>query len=102
MIDVNKISEGVDYELIPAAQTNEQAWWIRMLTGPFPETVISFGNLSVDGKDESIHFNFSVVESPDPELSPDNEALQQYCGMVLHDVIEMSMSRDEVQITEKK
>jgi hypothetical protein len=102
MIDVNKLSEGIDYELIPAAQTNEQAWWIRALTGPFIETVISFGNLSIDGENESINFNFTIVESPDPDLTTDNEALQQYCGMILHDVIEMGITRDEVQITEQK
>ena len=34
MIDIDKLSEGVDYELIPSPE-NEQAWNIRILTGPY-------------------------------------------------------------------
>lgn len=101
MINVNKVSEGVDYQLIPAQNNNEQAWHVRCLTGPFPETVLAFGNLSIDGKDEAIHFNFTVVESPDPDLSPDNQALQVWCGEILHDIIEMGISKGEVQLTDK-
>ena len=60
MININKMSEGIDYEMVPSPVDNEQAWSIRFLTGPFVETVISFGNLQVNGKEEAINFNFSV------------------------------------------
>ena len=36
MINIDKLSEGVAYELIPSTEsTNDQAWWIRFLGGPF-------------------------------------------------------------------
>ena len=49
MINVDKLSEGVDYELIPAPD-NEQAWNIRVLTGPFVETIVQFGAISIKSK----------------------------------------------------
>lgn len=102
MINIDKLSEGVDYELIPGAVENEQAWWIRFLSGPFVETVVSFGNLQIDGKQEQINFNFTIQESPMEDLTPDNKDLQQWCGSVLHDVLDMAIAKDEVQMNEVK
>ena len=101
MINVDKLSEGVDYELIPAPD-NEQAWNIRILTGPYVETVVQFGAISINGPEEAINFNFTIIESPDDTLTPDNEFFQQYCGLVLHDVIEMAISKDELIMNERK
>ena len=100
-IDINRKAEGVDYELIPD-YSDEQSWNIRFLTGDFTETVIKFGNISADGKDGLLHFNFTVVESPDDTLTPDDEALQNECGSVLMSVIEGAISKKEIELTERK
>ena len=50
MINVDKLSEGVDYKLIPSPE-NEMSWWVRILTGPFVETVVQFGSISINGPD---------------------------------------------------
>jgi len=102
MINIDKMSEGIDYEMVPSPVDNEQAWAIRFLAGPFVETVISFGNLQVDGKQESINFNFSVIESPIEDLNPDNPDLQQWCGSVLHDVLDMAIAKGDAVINEVK
>ena len=101
MINVDKLSEGVDYELIPSPE-NEQSWWIRVLTGPYVETVIQFGAISINGPEEAINYNFEIIETPDDSLTPDDENFQQFTGLVLHDVIEMAIMRDELITNERK
>ena len=36
------MEEGVNYEIIPD-KVDEQAWNVRILTGPFTETVLKYG-----------------------------------------------------------
>ena len=102
VIDINKMSEGVDYELIPSTVKNEQAWWVRLLTGPYLESVVSFGNLRVNGKEEQIHFNFTIIETPIEGLTPDDVEFQNYIGSVLHDVLDNAIAKKEVEMTEVK
>lgn len=101
MINVDKLSEGVDYKLIPSPE-NDQSWWIRVLTGPYVETVIQFGAITINGPDEAIHYNFEIIETPDDTLNTDDENFQQYTGLVLHDVIEMAILKDELLMEDKK
>lgn len=100
VIDINKLSEGVDYQLIPSTAENEQAWWVRLLSGPYVETVVSFGNLKVNGKEEQIHFNFTIIETPIDGLSPDDVDFQNYVGSVLHDVLDNAIAKKEVVMTD--
>lgn len=101
MINIDKLSEGVDYKLIPSPE-NDQSWWIRVLTGPYVETVIQFGAITINGPDEAIHYNFEIIETPDDTLNTDDENFQQYTGLVLHDVIEMAILKDELLMEDKK
>ena len=73
---------------------------MRLLTGPFPETVIQYGNLRVDGKEESIHFDFSIVESPDQDLTIDDKQLQDALGSVLFYILEDSLTNGTAEIVE--
>ena len=76
-----------DYELIPA-EDDEQAWNVRVLTGPYNETVLRFGSISINETDEGIlTFNFYVVSSPDPDLTTENVDLQEYAGDLLQAII---------------
>lgn len=100
-IDINRKAEGVDYELIPD-YVDDQSWNIRFLTGDFVETIIKFGNISADGKQDSISFNFTVVDSPIKTLTPDDVDLQNECGSVLMSVIEGAIAKKEIQVTERK
>jgi hypothetical protein len=91
-IDINKVSEGVDYELIPVAVDNEQAWDIRILRGDFPETVLRYGKIKFDGIRECLTYNFTVISSPDDELTSDNIDLQELSGDILEDILERAHS----------
>ena len=92
-LDLNKPSEGLDYELIPVEYVdNEAAWDVRILRGQFTETVIRYGTIKVDGEKDYLTFDFRVVESPDAELSSDSVPLQEYAGDVLFDILERGMT----------
>lgn len=103
MINLDKVSEGVDYELIPVEYVDNQAAWdVRVLRGEFTETVIRYGTIRYDGTRDCLTFDFRVVDSPDPELSSDDITLQDFAGQILEDVIERGMQEGYVYGTEKK
>lgn len=81
----NKLEENVDYELIPGQGEN---WDVRLLEGPFPETVVAFNKLQVSEDGEHMKFNFDLISSPDPDLTEENEELQQHMADVLNAILE--------------
>lgn len=87
-----QLKENEDYELIPGTGEN---WDVRLLTAPFPETVISFGQLQVAEDGEHLNFNFDVVSSPDPELTEENVDLQLHVGETLNSILESAATRSD-------
>lgn len=88
----SKLSEKVHYEIIPSE--NPHGWDIRILE-EYPETVISFGTISfdaVDGDDGHITFNFTIVSTPDPDLTTEDLTFQEYIGRILTSIIETSVA----------
>lgn len=103
MINLDKVSEGVDYELIPVEYVdNEAAWDVRILRGEFTETVLRFGTIKYDGERDCLTFDFRVVESPDDELDSSSEDLQEFSGAILEDILERGINEGWVYGTEKK
>jgi len=92
-MDLQKISEDIDYKLIPVDYDNSQAWEVRILRGTFTETVIRFGNVSLDGRGEDtcLKFNFMVSSSPDENAIPENIELQELASKILTDIIERNI-----------
>lgn len=90
--------ENVDYELIPVGEkSNEMAWNVRILTGDFIETVISYGTIKLDNEDDTLKFNFTVVEGRKktpfkgqyhwPELTSDEPELQKKATYILASIL---------------
>lgn len=103
MINLDKMSEGVDYELIPVEYVdNEAAWDVRILRGEFTETVLRFGTIKYDGDRDCLTFDFRVVESPDSDLDSSSEDLQEFSGAILEDILERGINEGWVYGTEKK
>ncbi len=91
-----------DYELIPHDE-DEQAWAVRLLTGSYVETVIKFGAISFNRVEEGVMtFNFTIVTSPDPELTTEDVDFQDYVGDVLQAVIRDGMETGSVMTRESK
>ena len=88
---LDKLSEGIHYEIIP--QTDDTRGWDVRLLEEYPETVIRYGNVAFDGKRDALTFNYDIVSSPDPDLSIENKlTFQEYCGRILSNIIEQSIS----------
>jgi len=95
MIDLDKLSEDIHYQIIPQ-EDDEKNWDVRILE-EFPETIIRFGNIKFEGegpKDVNgyLSFNSEVVFSPDPDLTMEDLTLQEYCGRILNSIIETSLT----------
>lgn len=97
-----KVSEDIDYELIPIDETdNEQAWDIRILRGDFTETVVRFGNISIDEENACLRFNFIVVSSPDETVDVDRRDLQDHVADILESVLENAMTTGSLEIQDQ-
>lgn len=97
-----KLSEKVHYEIVPA-DDDPHGWNIRLLE-EYPETVISFGAIRFEGEDEDgqISFNFSIVYSPDPDLTNEDLTFQEYVGRILGAVIDTSINEGTMVATDEK
>lgn len=94
------MKENEDYELITHDGLAE-AWAIRILSGPFVETVFAFGAVSFNEVKDHISFNFEVIESPDPMATHRNTELQEYVADILQDVILTGVEKGTVELQER-
>jgi hypothetical protein len=94
------MKENEDYELITHDGLAE-AWAIRILSGPFVETVFAFGAVSFNEVKDHISFNFEVIESPDPMATSRNTELQEYVADILQDVILTGVEKGTVELQER-
>lgn len=103
-LDLDKPSQGVDYELVPAyAQDGSQTWEIMIYRAPFGGSKIRYNNVQLDGEgDETqLNFNFDVIETEYPELVNDENAeLQQFAADILIDVIELAIKDGSIGASE--
>lgn len=83
--------ENTDYELVQSSKDND-AWAVRFLTGPFNETVISYGTIAVSEEDDIMSFNFNIDFSPDPDLTNEIIELQEEAADVLTSIIMNSLN----------
>ena len=97
---LDKLSEGVHYEIIPQSD-DTRGWDVRLLE-EYPETVIRYGKVAFDGKRDALTFNYEIVSSPDPDLKVEtNLTFQEYCGRILSNIIEQSISEGTLLAQDK-
>ena len=82
--------ENEDYSLLPS-NTDKDHWDIRLMTGEFAETVISFDKI-VAGVD-CLNFNYEIISTPDSDLKVDDTRLQTVAGSVLYSIVESAAER---------
>ena len=95
----SKLSENVHYEIIPS--DDKHGWNIRLLE-EFPETVISFDVIELVEDEEQISFNFTIVYTPDTDLSVESLPLQEYTGRILTSLLEVAISDGTLVAQDKK
>jgi hypothetical protein len=82
-----KHKENQTYQLVPGEE-GDQHWLVRFLEGPYAETVIQYGSISVNDEEEgTMSFNFFVESSPDSELTSEDVDLQLWAGDVLQEIL---------------
>lgn len=88
--------ENIDYELTPSSTDNDH-WNVRFLTGNYVETVIAYGKISLEGDigdtDPRMSFNLEIVNTPDPDLTENDEDFQRYAGDILISIISETLER---------
>ena len=89
------MEEGVHYEIIPDHK-DDQAGNVRILAGPFTETVLKYGVIKFNEIPKNMSFNFSIIYSPDTELTVDDLRLQDSAGAVLEKIMENGMKDGSV------
>ena len=100
---MNDMKEGVDYELIPVEYIDhDQAWDVRILRGPFTETVIRYGTIRLDGEAEELRFDFRVITSPELGVSSEDLEMQKTATDILSDILERGMEEGWVYGKESK
>ena len=94
--------ENETYVLVPGGD-GDQHWLVRFLEGPFAETVIQFGSISVNEEaQDSMSFNFFVESSPDTELTSENVDLQLWAGDVLQEILREAIETGSAVMKEKE
>lgn len=88
----NMLEENKDYELIPG---DDDHWHIRIKTGEYIESVISFGSIKVNEESLEMNFDFTLHYSPNEDLSVDNTDLQKYAGKILESVLMNNLEKME-------
>ena len=93
--------ENKTYQLIPG-KDGDQHWLVRFIDGPFIETVVQYGAISInDVAEDTINFNFFVESSPDPDLNEENVELQEWCGDVLEAIIKTGIKDGSIHMKSK-
>jgi hypothetical protein len=85
------MKQGEDFDVVPGQDPNGDTWDFRILTGDFTETVIRFGNIRVDDKDDVLNYNYNVVSSPIQGLKEEDGDLQKVTGAILLSILESSI-----------
>ena len=93
------LKENEDYSLVPVEE-HEDAWGVRFLTGPFPETTVIFGAIGFNKVKDNLTFNFDIYSTPDSELTSENAELQQHCAKVLEAIIVAGVEDGTVELKE--
>lgn len=79
--------EGKDYELVPVMEGDTELWNVRILEGDYLETVIRFGTLTPDTRNQEIRFTFDVIYTPDDAITKEDGGLQEFVTLVLASII---------------
>ena len=97
-----KHKENETYQLVPG-DAGDQHWLVRFLEGPYAETVIQYGAISINDKDEGVMtFNFFVESSPDEGLTSDDIDLQLWAGDVLQEIIRDAIETNSAVLKERE
>lgn len=91
-LDLDKPSEFIDYRLEPVVVDGKDAWNVNLMRAPYNDVTVRYNNVTIDGQEGVIKFNFDVIDTPDAKVyNIENTGLQQFAADVLEDILEASI-----------
>lgn len=100
MIDLNKLCEGIDYQIIPFPEVdNDQAWVVSILRGSYTGYRLFFTGIEYDGTSGQLRFRLDVLNDSD-FVSADGD-LQNYAFDLLTDIIKNGIANGSLVIDDK-
>lgn len=87
------MKENKDYQLVP---TENDRWSVKVLSGPFTETLFSFGTITVNEDVESVSFNMEMISHEQgDDWDYDNDIdWHKVGGEILHDIFMRSLDNE--------
>lgn len=92
---MNNFQHGIDYEYV-VNEKDKNLVHIKLLTGPYKETIYKYGKVTFDEKDNQLYlqFAFDVLSSPIKKLDKKVE-FKNYIGELLTTIITGNLDMDE-------
>lgn len=79
------------YDFVP---DDSDGWNIRIMDGPYVETLFRYGTLKVTEDGESLSYNADVMYTPDENLTDQDSDFQVVVGEILLDILETQITRE--------
>lgn len=91
-LNLDKPSEFLDYKLEPVVVDGKDVWNVSFMREPYNDVTVRYDNVTIDGQDGVIKFNFDVIDTPDATVyNIENTGLQQFAADVLEDILEAAI-----------
>jgi len=91
------LTEGIDYKYIFPAK-DDKSVHIKLLSGPYENTVFKYGKVKVEEKDNQAYllFAYDVIESKvsKPKKLEKNEDFKNYIGNLLVEIISGNLQQE--------
>ena len=98
MIDLNKVSEGVDYNIVPDME-EDHVWAVEILRGDYADTGFIFDQVDLTQETGKVSFKLTAISLRDGSpLDSTNRELQLFAGDVLEDIIKNGIARGEIEL----
>ena len=95
-LNLDKPCEFIDYKLEPVVVDGKDAWNVNLMRAPYNDVTVRYNNVTIDGQEGVIKFNFDVIDTPDAKVyNIENTGLQQFAADVLEDILEASIKTYE-------
>lgn len=98
MIDIDKLSEGIDYDIRPIDEVdNEQAWQVFVKTGVYRDMVMMFTRVKFDGPNSRLTFQLDAMnlDQTTPEMT---DGLKNHAADILEDIIKTNLAKGTLVI----
>lgn len=99
MIDLNKVSEGVDYNIVPHTQ-EEEVWAVEIIRGQYEGLGLIFEDIKFDRT--YLSFKLSTISLEDGSAVEQDEQLKTYAGDVIEDIIKNAIANGTIDLSESE